>query len=512
MTEGAPPDKSDTFRRYARSLRLPGRSGRSTHRLFMKSRVPFALLAVLALAGCSHLPPPAEAVRTVEASLPAVWYAPPLPHGGKSEALADWWGRLGDPLLPQLILEAQNGSASVAAARAQVYGARAALAGVDSGAGPQLALTAGAYRGVNAQAPLGTGMNVGLQASWVLDVWGQNAASVRQAGARQQAAEAGWHEARVLMAAETARLYLGWQACMAQRAVWEADARSRAVTARNATHTERAGLLAPATAALAHAGLADAENRLVQQTRQCEQSVKAITALTGAEEARMRQRLGPGGSVPAAAAVAAALPPVSAVPLEVVRQRPDVARSQQELVAAAEGAGVAVAALMPSLSLSGSMLRNRFAGADSTTLFNTWSVGPLTLNLPLLGRAGLSASAEAAQAQYEAAGLAYANTLRRAIAEVEQALVALDALERQQVANDQAVAGYQRSLQATEARHRVGLAALNELEEARRLKLAADSGAVALNLDRINTWIALYVALGGGFDPSKTPEPLRKPS
>ena len=36
---------------------------------------------------------------------------------------------------------------------------------------------------------------------------------------------------------------------------------------------------------------------------------------------------------------------VPAVPLEVIRQRPDVARAQQELVAAAEGVGVARAAL-----------------------------------------------------------------------------------------------------------------------------------------------------------------------
>ena len=80
------------------------------------------------------------------------------------------------------------------------------------------------------------------------------------------------------------------------------------------------------------------------------------------------------------------------------------------------------------------------------------------------------------------------------------------------VASQQAVAGYTRSFEATEARYRVGLANLNELEEARRLKLNADSGAVALQLDHLNTWIALYVALGGGFDPQIAPEPVRQAS
>jgi NodT family efflux transporter outer membrane factor (OMF) lipoprotein len=372
-------------------------------------------------------------------------------------------------------------------------------------------LTAGVYRGVSASAPLGTGMNAGLQASWALDLWGQNASSVRQSAAEVAASQAGWHEARVLTAAETARLYLGWRSCLAQRAVIDHDFRSREVTARSAADTERAGLLAPATAALARAGQADAQAQLAQQTRGCEQQFKALVALTGVDEPALRERLGKGADLPDPAAAGSGLS-VAAVPMEVLRQRPDVARAQQELVAAAEAVGVARAALWPSLSLSGNVLRNRFTTGGQSTSFNSWSVGPLALSLPLIGRAGLNASVDAATARYEAAGLAYAGVLRRAVADVEQSLVALDALKTQLAASRQAVADYTRSFEATEARYRVGLANLNELEEARRLKLNADSGAVALQLDHLNTWIALYVALGGGFDPQNAPEPVRQAS
>lgn len=455
--------------------------------------------------------PPGDAVQAVEATVPVRWYAPVLPHQGQTTALVNWWSQMGDPHLAALIDEAQRGSANVLAARAQVFAARAALAGSESAAWPQIGLTAGAYRGVNASAPLGTGMNVGLEASWALDVWGRNASATREAVAQSAAAQASWHEARVLMAAETARLYLGWRACLAQRAVIDNDRASREVTARSATDTERAGLLAPATAALARAGQADAEGRLAQQSRQCESQFKALVALTGADEPTMRARLGQSAELPDPGA-AGTLLSVTAVPLETIRQRPDVTRAQQELVAAAAGVGVARAALWPSLNLSGSVLRNRFSSAGENTTFNTWSIGPLVLNLPLVGRGGLSALADAAQARYEAAALAYANALRRAIAEVEQSLVALASLRAELAANRDAVAGYTRSYEATEARHRVGLANLNELEEARRLKLSADSSALSLRLDQINTWIGLYVALGGGFDPASTPEPLRKPS
>ena len=470
------------------------------------------LASALGLTACASMgPPPDRTVQAVETTLPKVWYAPPLPHQGQTGSMTDWWSRLGDPQLPALIGEAQQGSASIIAARAQVFAARAALAGADSATLPQVGLTAGAYRGVDASAPLGTGMNAGLQASWALDVWGQNASSVRQASAKAAAAQAGWHAGRVVLAAETARLYLGWRSCLSQKAVIDSDRTSRTVTAQSAADTEHAGLLAPATAALARAGQADAESRLAQQNRQCEQQFKAIVALVGADEPRMRERLGTAAVLPDPVAAGSALK-VTAVPMEVIRQRPDVARAQQELVAAAEGVGVARAALWPSLSLSGSVLRNRFTTGGESTTFNTWSIGPLSLNLPLIGRGGLNASAEAAAARYESAALGYANVLRRAIAEVEQSLVALDALRTQLSASQQAVAGYTRSFEATEARYRVGLANLNELEEARRLKLNADSGAVALQLDHLNTWIALYVALGGGFDPQTAPEPVRKDS
>lgn len=470
------------------------------------------LATATGLTACGSMgPAPDAALRNADTGVPAGWYAPPLPHNGQTAALADWWSRLGDPQLPVLIAESQKGSASVAAARAQVYGARAALAGADSASLPQVGLTAGVYRGVSASAPLGTGMNAGLQASWALDLWGQNASSVRQSAAEAAAAQAGWHQARVLTAAETARLYLGWRSCLAQRAVIDNDFRSREVTARSAADTERAGLLAPATAALARAGQADAQARLAQQTRSCEQQFKALVALTGVGEPQLRERLGNGTNLPDPAQAGSSLS-VAAVPMDVLRQRPDVARAQQELIAAAEGVGVARAALWPSLSLSGNVLRNRFSTGGDSTSFNSWSVGPLALNLPLIGRGGLNASADAATARYEAAALAYAGVLRSAVSDVEQALVALDALKTQLSASRQAVADYTRSFEATEARYRVGLANLNELEDARRLKLNADSGAVALQLDHLNTWIALYVALGGGFDPQTAPEPVRQAS
>jgi len=461
----------------------------------------FALLSCVALlGGCAQkplAPPPAP-------DMPTQWYAPPLAHQGSTEDLAHWWARLGDPVLSDWIARAQASSPSVAAANAQVATAWAVLAASDALAGPQLSLVASASRGRPDHATsLGNALGVGLQASWVLDLWGRAAHESAAGQARQDAAGAGWHEARVVVAAEVARLYVAQRLCLAQLAVASSDRDSRAETARSSAVTEKVGLTAPAVLALAQASHAEAQARTQTQADTCERQIKALVALTAVPEPALRAQLSQSPGWRADALVPLA---VQAVPAQVIRQRPDVYRAQRELVAAGEGAGAARAALLPNLSLSGSLLRNHFSSADKSSSFNTWSVGPLSLNLPLIGRAALNANASAAQVRYEAAALVYAASLRQAVAEVEQSLVTLAGLQLRQTATDAAVAGYLQSFTATEARHRVGLANLNELEEARRLRLNAQSSAIALQQERFNAWVALYLALGGGFDPAQ-PQP-----
>lgn len=458
----------------------------------------FAVAAGVAmLSACGVTKPPAE----VAVELPTAWYAPPLPHQGSSGDLATWWSQFDDPVLSQWIARAQAQSPNLAAAQAQLAAARAAVSAAQSLAGPQAALVGSAARGQSSlTAPLGTHLAAGLQVSWVPDLWGRSAAGIAQARAQQDMAQAGWHEARVLVAAETAQLYYGQRLCQAQLAVAARDRDSRLATAHSSAVAERAGLLAPAVAALARASSAESAARTQQQSEQCERQIKALVALTAVPEPELRAQLAGVPGLPSHERLRAMLA-VEAVPAAVIRQRPDVLRAQRELVAASEGVGVARSALWPSISLSGSVLRNRFTGASGSTDFNTWSVGPFALSLPLLGRSALSAYADAAQVRFDAAGTAYAATLRRAVAEVEQSLVTLSGLQQRVASTETAVAGYTQSFAATEARHRVGLASLPELEESRRLKLQADSSAVALLQERINAWITLYIALGGGFDP-----------
>lgn len=447
------------------------------------------------LGGCANVRPPS----TEALAAPASWYAPSLPHQGATQDLAHWWSRFSDRLLVDLIAQAQRLSPDVASARAQVFAARAALAGAEQQGRPQLDGVISAGRGVtDPTVPVATTLSAGVQASWALALWGEDAARVVAAQAREDAAGAGWHQARVLVAAEVAQRYFGWRLCGEQLAVARADSASRQRTADTLGITEKAGLSAPAVAALARASAAESAGRLVQAGESCERQLKALVALTGRNEAQLRQDL---AATPAWRVPLDGLLQVPAVPADVLRQRPDVYQAQRQWVAAAQDVGLAEAALRPSLRLSGSLMLNRVRAAGVSATVDTWSLGPLTLNLPLLGRERLHAASDAARAQYESAGSTYAATVRRAVAEVEQALLGLDALRGQTRAAEAALAGYRQSLAGTEARHGAGLAPLTELEDARRVLLAAETTAVSLRQAWLAAWVQLYVALGGGFEP-----------
>jgi outer membrane protein TolC len=125
----------------------------------------------------------------------------------------------------------------------------------------------------------------------------------------------------------------------------------------------------------------------------------------------------------------------------------------------------------------------------------------LQLSLPVFDGGSSAANSAAARAEYEAAVATYQGQVRRAVREVEAALVALDASASRQRDAEAAARDFQAALQATQARQRSGLASLFDLEDARRLALQAQSALVELQTERASAWITLYRALGGGFVP-----------
>ena len=114
--------------------------------------------------------------------------------------------------------------------------------------------------------------------------------------------------------------------------------------------------------------------------------------------------------------------------------------------------------------------------------------------LPVFDGGARRANVDAARARYDEAASAYAATLRKAVREVEEALVNLQSTADRSADAQTAADDYEVSFRATEARYKSGLASLFELEDARRSALAAQIALVDLQRERVAAWIALYRA------------------
>jgi multidrug efflux system outer membrane protein len=151
------------------------------------------------------------------------------------------------PLLVELIGAAENASPNVASAAARVAEARstrvqagaALLPSLDGTVGqprhlglPSGAPTTGSSTAASSGSELSastpvTTLQAGLQSKWEIDLFGRLRADRDAAQAKQNSANAKWHDARVAVAAETANAYFAERACQEQLRVSESDARSR---------------------------------------------------------------------------------------------------------------------------------------------------------------------------------------------------------------------------------------------------------------------------------------------
>ena len=430
--------------------------------------------------------------------IPALQWQAPLPHQGAVDSLAQWWQKQGDPLLAELIEEAQAVSPTVAQALSRVESARAQRTAAGAALLPQVSAGAGLSRGVSQpDVPVATSQTVGLQASWELDLVGANRAVSKAADAQFQGTQAQWHDARVSVAAEVATTYYSLSACGHLLALARKDAASRQETARLTELNAKAGFAAPSVAALARASAADGASRATQQQAACDLDTKALVALTGLAEPNLRQKL---ANTPAAIAQAAPFS-IASVPAQTLAQRPDVFSAERDVMVASAQVGNARAQRYPRLTLGGSVGALRYSSMGRESNLDTWSFGPLALTVPVFDAGQRKANVVAAEASYVQSVATYRAKVRQAVREVEEALVNLQSTDARKQDAAVATAGYAESLAATQARYGQGLASLVELEDARRNALAAESAQLGLVLERNRAWVSLYRALGGGFDP-----------
>lgn len=464
----------------------------------MNVRLPIVAALTLLLSGCALFQDhysKTEGMQALEARVPAQWQVP-LPHDGKVADLRQWWTQFDDPLLNELIAAAEANSPSVAAARSRLYQARATSVGATASLLPKLDGTLSGSRGQqDIRFPAGTATSAGLAASWEIDLFGANSANYDAANLRYSGAQADWHQARVSLAADVASSYIGLRACEAALEQRSIDTASRRESARLSGINADAGLESPANAALARASAAQSSTALTQQRAQCEIAVKALVALTAIDEPLLRQRLQAASTrLPQPASIA-----VNEVPAAAIAQRPDLYSSAQAVLAASADVSNLQAQRLPRITLAGNISHSRFASDTATLEGRVWTLGPLQVTLPIFDAGLRRANVDSGRARYDEAVINYGAKLRGAVREVEEALINLESAKERDADAQAAVEGFAASYKGVEARQRHGLASLFELEDARRSLIAARLALIEVQRDRVNAWVALYRALGGGW-------------
>lgn len=190
------------------------------------------------------------------------------------------------------------------------------------------------------------------------------------------------------------------------------------------------------------------------------------------------------------------------VPSELARRRPDILRAEAQLHAATASIGVAKADFYPRIGLKGRVGVEAFERSDLSSWDSRFfSVGP-TIYLPIFQGGQLVQRLALNEARQKTAALVYRQTVLQAWHEVDNALDAWAAQERQHVELTESYEQNKLALRVAERGYREGAADYLSVLTAQRSLLASQTGLNASATNATLTLVNLYKALGGGWSAS----------
>jgi outer membrane protein TolC len=220
--------------------------------------------------------------------------------------------------------------------------------------------------------------------------------------------------------------------------------------------------------------------------------------------------------IPADAAACSA-PPQLSQPLPVgdgaalLRRRPDVRQAERTLASDTARIGVATAEFYPSVSLGGSIVD---AGASLNAMKQpgsiSYSLGPLvTWSFPniTLARAHLIE----ARAQASGAIASFDSTVLQALKETEQALTSYGAELDHHTALKAAAAQSEEALRLARVQYQAGSISLLDLLVAQTTALNANQALSASEQQIALDQVAVFQALGGGWEQAPAVKPPKVP-
>jgi NodT family efflux transporter outer membrane factor (OMF) lipoprotein len=438
--------------------------------------------AVVAMTACTEVGP--DYVRP-STHVPAAYKEATASDAGAASIAGAWWTVYHDPVLDGLVAQVRLGNQSLAAAAARVSEAQALVRVASGAAKPEVGI--GTFKsGRKSENDFGLGV------SWELDLWGRIRRDTEAHRAAAEASEADLAAATLSMQAQLAQAYFALRADDAlidlmQHTV-DVDARWQQMVQNQ--HVQGVASRADAAAALMrHAAtrqqLADIRTRRAQLEH-------AIAVMLGRQ---------PEAFTIAPAPFDTMVPAVPAgLPATLLERRPDVRASERRMAAASARIGVSKAEELPSISLAAGIgvRKGPTATAD--------------VHAPLFAGGRLSAQVDNSRAAYAEAVANYRQTVLDAFREVEDGLVAANALAGNAELQAKAAAAAAASARAVQNQYREGVADYAAVVDADGTALDASRAALQLRQRRLDTSVDLIKALGGGWQPEAGHAPASGPA
>jgi NodT family efflux transporter outer membrane factor (OMF) lipoprotein len=336
------------------------------------------------------------------------------------------------------------------------------------------------------------GSSAALSASYEIDLWGRNASSLRSDQASLRASRFDFETVRLTLLAGVASAYFDVLSLRGRLAIARANLLIAERVLKVVESRVRNGVASALDLSRQQAGVHALRAAMLPLELQERQTLYALAILIG----RPPEGFEAAGTGVVALAVPGVMP---GLPADLLARRPDLGGAEAQLAAANANLAVARAALLPSISLTGS------AGLASSVLVNFLNAPTAALALgasvlqTIFDGGRLSGQVDVAASRERELVENYRRAVLAALADVESALAAGGRTADQEALQVKVVEEGRTSLRLAEIRYREGVDDLLILLEAQRNLFQAEDQLAQIRLARLQASIGLFKALGGGW-------------
>ena len=356
--------------------------------------------------------------------------------------------------------------------------------------GPQSPFGSGGLPGVQTEL-----YQVGLDATWEIDVFGGIRRGIEAAAADLSASVEDRREVLITLLAEVANDYLQLRGLQQRIAIARANLVSQQETLDLTRQRYKAGVTTELDVTRQQTQVAETEALIPPLEAQARMMIHAISVLAGREPLALSRELQDNAPLPHIPVDV----PVG-LPGDLLARRPDIRRAEKQIQAANARIGVATADLYPKFSITGQ------AGFDSshvTDLFHWDSryfiLSPgVSWNVFDAGR--IRANIQATTEQRQQLMLAYQQAVLTALRESEDALVTYSTEQARHASLEQAEKSARASVDIARDQYKQGVIDFLSVLDTQRELLNAQDQRVQSEQTIATDLVALYKALGGGWE------------